>query len=760
MDPNNTAIDAIDEDERLTSLQREVLRLHDEIIARDRTLGEVFGSKSWRITRPLRSLTGQKKLPGRESTPESGTRIAASHDEASYPLATNPLPLFLARSSSFPEAPYVSIVILNWNRAQLTKECVHSILLNTGSSYPFEIVVLDNCSGPQDFAELTEIAPYCNLIRAQTNLLFGEGNNVAVERARGEITVLLNNDVLVRPGWLHPLVDCLKSLPDVGAVGSHLLFPDGRTQEAGCFINNDGTIAQVGRSSPPPQGWLEEPQEVDFCSAACLAVRTADFKEVGGFDFVFEPAYYEDTDLCLRLQRTLGKSTYVTPASKVVHREHSTMEIAPAEFGMGHAVATNQLTFRARWGLQHRPLWQGLSQRRDAPVSSDRGTVFRIDVNSAGVSTEATYASETPLTAQVATPYPLVIGGGERYILSLAKALSRDCSTNVVVPREYSRSRLPRLGDFMDIDLSNVGLMTENDAAVNGPADIHIYMDNHLLPYRRPRGRRLNVYLCQFPFPMSADAITSRWGYLDGFDLVLMYSRFAAEQFEKQARSLNLRIPPITILPPPVPQPVGEIPTRHQNNRAILSIGRFSSSGHAKKQDLLVDAFRRVNQLYSESELTFVGSLSPVDGLQSFAQVQNAARALPVTLLPNASQHQLEDQLSRASVLWHGTGLGVDGNFFPERLEHFGIAPLEAMARGVVPFAIANGGPAEYINHGKNGFVYRTIRELVELTEQFFTLPEHEATAIRQHAVVTAQLYSPNIFDDRVRETIAQALTP
>jgi GT2 family glycosyltransferase/glycosyltransferase involved in cell wall biosynthesis len=747
-----------DEEAQMKSLQQEILHLHHEIRARDQVLDEMFGSRSWRITRPLRSLMSRKRLEALNAAASSPPHADAQHFEIAYPSSAEPIPALLARASNFGETPHVSIVIVNWNRAALTKECVHSILLNSGSSHRYEIVVLDNCSAAQDFAELMEIAPYCNLVRAQTNLLFGEGNNVAVEQARGAITVLLNNDVLVQPGWLLPLVEGLQSLPNAGAVGSHLLFGDGRTQESGCFINDDGTVTQIGRYSPPPQGWLDEPQEVDFCSAACLAIRTADFKEVGGFDFIFEPAYYEDTDFCLRLRSTLGKSTYVVPASRMVHREHSTMEIAPPEFGMSHAVATNQLTFRARWGLEHRTLWPESCQRTDAPTSNDRGTAFRLKATAPQVPIEAPCALAPPLTAHVATPYPLVIGGGERYILSLASALSRDCPTHLVVPREYSRSRLPRLGEFMDLDMNNVGLLTEADATATGPADVHVYMDNYLLPYRRPAGRRLNVYVCQFPFPMNADQITARWGHLDGFDLVLVYSQFAADHFEKQARALNLRIPPIQVLPPPVPQPADARPSQQRNTHSVLSIGRFSSNGHAKRQDLLVEAFRRVNQRYGESELILVGSLSPADGLQALAQVRDIARGLPVTVVPNASQRQLEDQLSHASVLWHGTGLGVDGNFFPERLEHFGIAPLEAMARGVVPFVVANGGPSEYVNHGTNGFVYRTVRELVELTEQFFALPEHEATVIREHAVTSARRYSPGIFDERVRKTIAQAL--
>ena len=80
------------------------------------------------------------------------------------------------------------------------------------------------------------------------------------------------------------------------------------------------------------------------------------------------------------------------------------------------------------------------------------------------------------------------------------------------------------------------------------------------------------------------------------------------------------------------------------------------------------------------------------------------------------------------------------------------------MARGVVPFAIANGGPAEYINHGKNGYLYRNVRELAELTERFFALPADQSVAIRQNAMTTAREYSVNAFNERVRATIVEEL--
>ena len=143
-----------------------------------------------------------------------------------------------------PIEPEVSIIILNLEKAELTKKCLEYISSHTcGRRY--EVVVVDNGSSPEDFRKLAELEGNFHLVRLSANRFFGEGNNIGAERSKGKYLVFLNNDAFVTAGWLSPLIDLLERDDSLGGVGPRFLYPDGRLQEAGAFIDENGVAVQV-----------------------------------------------------------------------------------------------------------------------------------------------------------------------------------------------------------------------------------------------------------------------------------------------------------------------------------------------------------------------------------------------------------------------------------------------------------------------------------------------------------------------------------
>lgn len=223
------------------------------------------------------------------------------------------------------DTPRVSIVIVAWKQLDLLVSCLRSISETVGGAVAYEVIVVSN-DAPQVLKDtLKSQVEGIRLVESQVNLGFGGGCNLGVSVARGEYVVLLNDDAIVAPGWLEWLVATADANPRAGAVGSLILFPDGRIQEAGSIIWADGSTMPMGRNVPGDSLEWMFVRRVDYVSACSLLVTRRAWNEVGGFDLGFHPAYYEDVDLCLALRAT-GYDVLFEPRSHVWHHESSSSD--------------------------------------------------------------------------------------------------------------------------------------------------------------------------------------------------------------------------------------------------------------------------------------------------------------------------------------------------------------------------------------------------------------------------------------------------
>ena len=242
------------------------------------------------------------------------------------------------------DAPRVSVIVLSMHSPWLLAECLTSVGAHAGAHVPYEVILVCNGATPDLVFFAQRKLRGVRVVVSDVNLGFGGGNTYAATLARGELLLLLNDDVTVEPGWLEALVVAADAHPEAAAVGSRILFPDGSLQEAGSVLWADGSTAPVGRGLPEGSDSYSYRRHVDYVSACSLLVRTSAFDEVGGFDPRYHPAYYEDVDFCLEL-RQRGHRVLYEPASRIRHHESQSTENRFKQF----LFKRNGAAFREKW---------------------------------------------------------------------------------------------------------------------------------------------------------------------------------------------------------------------------------------------------------------------------------------------------------------------------------------------------------------------------------------------------------------------------
>jgi radical SAM superfamily enzyme YgiQ (UPF0313 family)/GT2 family glycosyltransferase/acetyltransferase-like isoleucine patch superfamily enzyme/ubiquinone/menaquinone biosynthesis C-methylase UbiE/glycosyltransferase involved in cell wall biosynthesis len=240
----------------------------------------------------------------------------------------------------------ITIVMPVYNQLEYTRACFDMLKKNTLEN-SYEIVVVSNAPDEESDRYFNQLAGKIKVIRNDTNIGFVGACNQGASAATTPYIIFLNNDTLPQKGWLEPLIQAVEQNPKIGAVGSKLIYPDGRLQEAGAVVFSDGTSKNFGRNDDPSKPEYNQMVEVDYCSAACLLVRKDLFEAIGGFDLRYAPAYYEETDLCFAL-RQLGYKVIYQPKSEVIHHGSVTAG-TNSDLGFRKYLAINRKKFKAKW---------------------------------------------------------------------------------------------------------------------------------------------------------------------------------------------------------------------------------------------------------------------------------------------------------------------------------------------------------------------------------------------------------------------------
>lgn len=423
-------------DGELAALAADKRRIEAERNAIEAQRLEILASTSWKLTAPLRAvgmllkrvraslafrLRRLRSLLGRTrgslgrrgvvgTIQRARQELAESGKAPPVPTAVEtPVPVseyqpFLLATS---ETPLVSVIVPVYNQLHHTWNCLKALAEQAGPT-PFEVIVVDDGSSDATAIEVPRIGGV-RFHKNPENLGFIGACNAGAALARGKYLFFLNNDTAVQPGWLEPLVDTFSTFERVGLVGSKLVYPDGRLQEAGGIVFKDGSGWNYGRFDHPDDPRYDYPREADYCSGAAILIEKTLFDSFGGFDALYKPAYYEDTDLAFKV-RAAGLRVIYQPASKVIHFEGVTGGTDTSS-GTKRYQVINQAKFLERWR-------EALARQ---PEPTDHAGIWRA----------ATHRAQGRiLLIDATTPTPDQDSGSVRYInlIRVLRALGWQCT--------------------------------------------------------------------------------------------------------------------------------------------------------------------------------------------------------------------------------------------------------------------------------------------------------------------------------------------
>lgn len=293
-------------------------------------------------------------------------------------------------------------------------------------------------------------------------------------------------------------------------------------------------------------------------------------------------------------------------------------------------------------------------------------------------------------------------GGGLPYVLAIAAALAEDDEVRVRFPVALQTDLAKRLfpippGLRLEHDPRRPTLAREAADVLAGFGLRRVVVQATEVP--RLRGLRNAHLVCEFPFQRRLGP-GSRLR-LRLFRSVVANSAYTARWIERRwGRPARVLHPPVSPIPPGEKRPW------------IVAVGRFASGGRSKRQLEMVEVFQTlIERGLAGWELHLVGTGQDPESVR---RVVEAAGDLPVVIHLDASRQELEEVCGAASVFWHFTGALEDPESTPERMEHFGIATVEAMSAGAVPVVVARGGQPEIVEG--SGILWESFEDCAQQT--------------------------------------------
>lgn len=343
----------------------------------------------------------------------------------------------------------------------------------------------------------------------------------------------------------------------------------------------------------------------------------------------------------------------------------------------------------------------------------------------------------------IISPYFDILGGGEKYLLTIAALLSEKNSVTIFWDDSgYKDKVFKKLG----IELLRVNFRKKLSGkfkliSVLRSFDVLVYMTDGSL-FLSPC--LTNILIIQSPAHIPTYTPGNRFKIFR-FKAILCYSSYVSSFIKKAIHRNPVILPPFIDMPDT---------GKGKKENLILSVGRFFPWLHSKKQDVLVDVFKKMYDSGKISEWRLVIAGSVDKGAQEYVKgIKERIKGYPIEINNHSSFLEIVDLYQKAKIYWHASGYNQDLNKYPQNAEHFGITTVEAMCYGCVPVVFSGGGQLEIVTNGKNGYFWKTEEELLTKTIKLIE-DNNLLNILRKEAIKRSKDYSQDNFSKRISDFI------
>lgn len=312
------------------------------------------------------------------------------------------------------------------------------------------------------------------------------------------------------------------------------------------------------------------------------------------------------------------------------------------------------------------------------------------------------------MRAAIYDPYLDTLGGGERYCLTMATIL-RDLGWSVDVPWSGEDKVLKEAASRFNLNFEGIDFVVDffKDKPslvkwrVSSKYDFFFFLSDGSIPFL---GSRVSWLHFQVPFHNVGGRSLGNQLKLKSIKRVIANSNFTKSVIDKEfAVSCDVIYPPVDT---GAFRPMAKTKT-------ILSVGRFSGLLQEKRQDILIEVFRDlVNAGLDDWSLVLAGGTRVGTESEELEELRKKTKGYPVKFVLDPSFDELVALYGKSSIFWAANGLGENPQKNPEKVEHFGIALVEAMSAGAVPLAVNLGGFPEILAGSLSSLLWGKVEQL------------------------------------------------